>query len=354
MNKKINTTFKNLNMNSNESKEIQKREENLLIRPVNFNEDFDQLIELYDLVFENELSAKGTSARKLLEEHKKALPLLKIIGIFSRGLKHALDGFVYENVDGKIIASVSIGYSFNYWEISMVATHPDYRRKGLAKRLLAKAIEHAKTHKAKIITLEVISDNTPAYSLYTKLGFIHYDSSTKLNIDVKNIPNGLDNEFPEKYKISEVKKNKNSNQERYELAKASTPESVSSIIPINRKQYFKPLIIRILRPLMIRLLGLKFNQTGVYFNKKLVGTSFVDLRKKEESVHELDIVIDPKHIEELTKPLIAHDLNKFKKNLDFKDKVYTTVRSSSQFMLESCEEVGFKVFEQDHFLALKL
>ena len=114
---------------------------------------------------------------------KRMMPFLKIMGIFSKNFRHANDGFAYENSQGKIVSTVNVGYSGNYWEIAMVATHPDYRRKGLAKKLVLKSLEHAKKHKAKKCVLEVLEENDPAYILYKKLGFTHFDTMMKLKLD---------------------------------------------------------------------------------------------------------------------------------------------------------------------------
>jgi ribosomal protein S18 acetylase RimI-like enzyme len=93
---------------------------------------------------------------------------MKFTGIFSKNFKHTLDGYVFENEDREIVASVNIGYGIFHWEVAMVATHPDYRRRGLARQLVTAAINHAKELGAKLIVLEVLDINEPAYKLYRK------------------------------------------------------------------------------------------------------------------------------------------------------------------------------------------
>lgn len=48
----------------------------------------------------------------------------------------------------------------------------DYRRKGIASALINKAIEYARNHKLKRITLEVRVSNAPAISLYERYHFV--------------------------------------------------------------------------------------------------------------------------------------------------------------------------------------
>ena len=52
-----------------------------------------------------------------------------------------------------------------------VAVHPSHRRKGIAEALILELIEELKIMESHCLTLEVRASNTPAISLYEKLGF---------------------------------------------------------------------------------------------------------------------------------------------------------------------------------------
>lgn len=52
-----------------------------------------------------------------------------------------------------------------------VAIHPDYQRRGLGRKLVSHAIEHAIEAHAGFATLEVRKNNHAAIHLYKKLGF---------------------------------------------------------------------------------------------------------------------------------------------------------------------------------------
>lgn len=56
--------------------------------------------------------------------------------------------------------------------IVTVATHPDYRRQGLGRVLMAWMIEHARAGGALEVTLEVRASNHAAQSLYAQMGFV--------------------------------------------------------------------------------------------------------------------------------------------------------------------------------------
>ena len=52
-----------------------------------------------------------------------------------------------------------------------VAVHPDFRRQGIAEKLILELIDRLKTMKSHCLTLEVRASNDPAIALYGKLGF---------------------------------------------------------------------------------------------------------------------------------------------------------------------------------------
>ena len=57
-------------------------------------------------------------------------------------------------------------------EIYRIATHPDYRKRGIAYRLLDYAVKTEMGHGLESLFLEVRSENSPARALYKSYGFI--------------------------------------------------------------------------------------------------------------------------------------------------------------------------------------
>jgi ribosomal-protein-alanine N-acetyltransferase len=72
---------------------------------------------------------------------------------------------------GKLLAFI------NYWlvhdevHILNVATHPAWRRKGLARKLIEHTIAGASARRARLLTLEVRRSNQAALELYRGFGF---------------------------------------------------------------------------------------------------------------------------------------------------------------------------------------
>ena len=100
---------------------------------------------------------------------------------------------LYVLADGDEIAACVIanaekvdGYSDAPWQIDsdevivlhVLAVHPDYRGKGLARRLVENVIEQERKAGKKALRLDVIENNTTAEKLYQKLGFQYIQTKT--------------------------------------------------------------------------------------------------------------------------------------------------------------------------------
>jgi len=328
--------------------------EELIVREWDFKEDVERVSSLLELVFENELQSKGLSTQAVFDEFRALQPFLKFLGIFSSNFKHSLDGFVVENQKGEIIASVNVGFALSHWEIAMVATHPDYRRKGLARMLVNKAIEHAKNLGAKMCVLEVLNINEPAYNLYKSLNFVHYDSITRKKLEPENLEETPLVEIPEGYFLSELKRNKKTNQVRYELDLRSTPEDVQVFHPIDRKRYHRPFLIRLIRPIARLFIKIKSKHWTIYREDKLVATMSTRVSNKEGSPHRIDLMIDTLHRENLVEPLLTYSLDYIKKNKTSEQNTIIEMRTSDEEYKKVSEKHKFIEIETMHLLGLKL
>lgn len=73
---------------------------------------------------------------------------------------------------GALVAYLAFSHIAREMEVMNIATHPGHRRKGLARQLLARALDTCRKEKARQCFLEVRRSNTPAIDLYGKFGFI--------------------------------------------------------------------------------------------------------------------------------------------------------------------------------------
>lgn len=73
--------------------------------------------------------------------------------------------------DGKAVAYIELGDFIDTLSVNRIATHPDHRKKGIARNLLNKAVETAKDKKIGELSLEVRASNAAARALYEAFGF---------------------------------------------------------------------------------------------------------------------------------------------------------------------------------------
>ncbi|MBK5114081.1 MAG: GNAT family N-acetyltransferase [Candidatus Heimdallarchaeota archaeon] len=86
--------------------------------------------------------------------------------------------------DGKLVSALTLSTEKKTGTIGNVMTHPDYRRKGYAKKLFRKAVADGKKLGLNKITLDVHAQNTGAIKLYENEGFQRFYHTGKLKFDL--------------------------------------------------------------------------------------------------------------------------------------------------------------------------
>ncbi len=75
---------------------------------------------------------------------------------------------------GKTIGYVIVKLAADECHLHDLAVHPEWRRRGVARRLMRKALEEVRRSDARFFFLEVRTSNRTAISLYESLGFRVY------------------------------------------------------------------------------------------------------------------------------------------------------------------------------------
>lgn len=73
--------------------------------------------------------------------------------------------------DGRVAGYIGSQTVMGESDMMNVAVHPDYRRRGIAERLVNDLVEALKAFESHCLTLEVRESNDSARALYAKLGF---------------------------------------------------------------------------------------------------------------------------------------------------------------------------------------
>jgi ribosomal-protein-alanine N-acetyltransferase len=74
-------------------------------------------------------------------------------------------------LDGKIVGMLVAWMLVDEAHIATIATHPDYRRQGVARKLLTYALRYMSKEGAVTSFLEVRESNTAAQEMYGKFGY---------------------------------------------------------------------------------------------------------------------------------------------------------------------------------------
>ena len=145
------------------------------LRPLNVFRDLPAVADLVEICFSSTLDGDG---RRYVQDMRRAGNDNSFIRWANRAAESTslpLTGYVWEE-NGKIVGNTSlIPFRHNNQRIYLIAnvsTHPDYRRKGIARALTERALQHAHEKNVDNIWLHVREDNPGAIDLYTKLGFI--------------------------------------------------------------------------------------------------------------------------------------------------------------------------------------
>jgi len=75
--------------------------------------------------------------------------------------------------NGEIVGYVGMWTILEEAHITNIAVHPDFRRKGVGRRMLLAMFEEAKRYGCTRMTLEVRVSNYSAQALYKELGFVN-------------------------------------------------------------------------------------------------------------------------------------------------------------------------------------
>ena len=74
-------------------------------------------------------------------------------------------------LDNTVVGYITYSAIIDEVQIANVATHPDFRKQGIGRKMLTALQDMAKKENMAVITLEVRQSNTPAIMLYEKCGY---------------------------------------------------------------------------------------------------------------------------------------------------------------------------------------
>ncbi len=145
------------------------------LRRLDMRRDLARVADLVELCFYDTLDPEG---RQYLNEMRRAAQAASFIGIASNLISDTSmppSGYVWEE-DERLVGNLSlipiVVQHKRAYMIANVATHPDYRGRGIATQLTLAALKHAQINGAPTVWLQVRDDNASAIHIYLTNGFM--------------------------------------------------------------------------------------------------------------------------------------------------------------------------------------
>lgn len=142
------------------------------LRPFDLRRDLARVADLVEICFADTLDPDG---ERYLQNMRAASRNASFLSWAAEWASAPLTGFVWEE-DGRLVGNASlIPYTIQgrrQFLIANVAVHPDYRRRGIARALTARAMEQAIKKGSPSAWLHVRENNDAAIRLYQSLGFV--------------------------------------------------------------------------------------------------------------------------------------------------------------------------------------
>lgn len=136
------------------------------MRPINILRDLPKIADLVELCFQQNMDREG---QRYVSQMRNANKNKSFLSWANSSLP--MLGYVWENEE-QVIGNISIvPFPKRHFLLANIAVHPNYRRRGIARQLTGRAMQHVRGRGAKDIWLHVEEVNEGAIKLYRSLGF---------------------------------------------------------------------------------------------------------------------------------------------------------------------------------------
>jgi len=323
------------------------------MRPYRLGGDHPQITALSEVAYVEDHRRLGTDAHAGASSERRLARLLALLGGIIPPLRDLYRGFVWES-DGRVVAHVQfvrVGRGDRRWSIETVMTHPDHRRRGLARRLVGESLASIRGRGGRECVLKVREDNPNAYRLYESLGFVHYETSVHLRCDVT--PDGGVVSVPG-YRVRRIDPAEwfDAWKERAALMTRCSTDATSAFATRSEASYQRPKAVRWIAPFALRMSGRQAFIWFVEHEGRLVGTLRVFGDRAGSRPHEIDIALDPHHAEQLAAPLVDRALNALTQLP--KTTVLIETGGHEACLLQALDERGFDPVTTWHALGKEL
>ncbi len=275
------------------------------LRPMELTE-LDRMLDLMEVAFAEDAAREGRSLRDGLAGLKSMLPVLRVLMKIRPSLADKFYTLAWE-VDGRFVAGITLSQQGNdkqRWYIFNVATHPDFRGRGLARKLVSAALDHVRVRGGKRVLLDVRADNMPAYNLYRSLGFLHLETSTTLKGTLSHLPVP---EWPTNCTAREL--GEADWQPAFDLAQRVASEATRTVCPITPAQFQEGTFSRLVQRVLNRAQKRRTERWLVARAGKPIGLAASYVQLTGRNPHHIEVTLDPAAAD-IAPALLAQTINR--------------------------------------------
>lgn len=196
------------------------------------------------------------------------------------------------------------------WVICNVVVAKEYRRQGIARRLMEETIAEARRQGAEEAVLQVYQDNPAALRLYTDLGFQQVAGETGLCLAAAGPVAVLDApgyELRPYQPTSPWKGACEGGQTAYELAKLAIPTAQQWLKPVRVGEYEPDWVTRLGGRMGDLLAGRRSYRLMAFRGTEAAALMTVEASLRQQA-HSLKLLIHPKHRGQLEPMLVSRAL----------------------------------------------
>ncbi len=255
--------------------------------------EFDRLTTLIETAFAEDQAREGRSFRDETRSLNKLLPLFRAMFAVLPSMENYFYTLVWD-VDGRFASAVTIsrqGSDAQRWYIANVATHPDYRGRGLARALVSAALDRIRAQGGRYALLRARADNEPAYRLYRSLGFQHLETGTILKGEAHPIAAPA---LPAAYVLRPIPAT--DWHTRFAVAQFLASPEAQAVCPPTEKQFQDNWIGRKLQTLINRAQHVQLRTWAIAVADRPIGLVRCQARSGGSNPHQVQIEIGSEHL----------------------------------------------------------
>jgi len=326
----------------------------LVLRPYDMKRDLEGMYDLAEAAYVEDYGRIGVPVKAGMAQERRVVAVISFVSRFLPALRDISPGYVWVD-NGKLVSFVHFarrGFAGERWSIETVMTHPDYQRRGLARKLVEAATQAIRARGGRVCVLKVRADNAPAYALYRNLGFAQCD--TTVHMRAQSAAPASPVRPPSSTALRRVlhKEWHRTWRARFDLAQRETPNGVRELLPISEHEYRRPWFVRLLGPGLARLSGQHIERWHVEDGKGLIATLSIAGDAGGKGTHDIQIHIDPAHEASLAPLVVERSLASLAALPPCP--VLCETRASNEALLAALRGREFSEMAVWHTLALRL